>query len=351
VLKQTIIRSGLEALYFTGAHKALRRVLGGVGAILTMHHVRPPRRDEFQPNRLLEVAPAFLEEVIVRLRRSGLDFVSLDDMHDRLIRPRQGGRRYVCVTLDDGYRDNLVHAYPILKRHRVPFAIYVPTSFPDRLGDLWWLTLEAVIARQTRIGLLMGGKDRYFTCTTPGEKREVFAALYWWLRSLASEEELRRVVHDLAARYGVNAEAHCDDLCLTWAELRELAADRLVTIGAHTVNHVMLKKCSETVVRSEMQMSVGVIEAALGSRPQHFSYPVGDPTSAGPREFAIAQELGFKTAVTTRPGVLFPEHRDHLMALPRISLNGEFQRMRYVKVLTSGAATGLWNGFKRVDAA
>jgi peptidoglycan/xylan/chitin deacetylase (PgdA/CDA1 family) len=86
-------------------------------------------------------------------------------------------------------------------------------------------------------------------------------------------------------------------------------------------------------------------------RPGHLSYPVGDPTSAGPREFRIAAELGFKTAVTTRPGVLFPEHRQHLMALPRISLNGEHQQMRYVRVLLSGAATAVWNGFRRVNAA
>jgi peptidoglycan/xylan/chitin deacetylase (PgdA/CDA1 family) len=81
------------------------------------------------------------------------------------------------------------------------------------------------------------------------------------------------------------------------------------------------------------------------------AYPVGDPTSAGPREFRIAAELGFKTAVTTRPGVIFQEHRRHLTALPRISLNGEHQQMRYVRVLLSGAATAMWNGFQRVNAA
>jgi peptidoglycan/xylan/chitin deacetylase (PgdA/CDA1 family) len=94
-----------------------------------------------------------------------------------------------------------------------------------------------------------------------------------------------------------------------------------------------------------------VIEAALAVRPQHLSYPVGDRSSAGPREFALAAELGFKTAVTTRPGVLFPEHSAHLTALPRISLNGEYQQLRYVRVLLSGAATAMWNGFRRVDAA
>ena len=86
-------------------------------------------------------------------------------------------------------------------------------------------------------------------------------------------------------------------------------------------------------------------------RPRALRYPVGDRTSAGPREFRIAAELGFKTAVTTRPGVLFPEHGEHLTALPRISLNGEYQQLRYGRVLLSGAATALWNGFRRVDAA
>jgi peptidoglycan/xylan/chitin deacetylase (PgdA/CDA1 family) len=138
---------------------------------------------------------------------------------------------------------------------------------------------------------------------------------------------------------------------MSWEDIADLARDPLVTIGAHTVNHIILKKASDQVVRAEMAMSRSVIEAAIGVRPEHLSYPVGDRTSAGPREFAIAAELGFKTAVTTQPGVLFREHAQHLTALPRISLNGEFQQMRYVRVLMSGAATAMWNGFRRVQAA
>jgi hypothetical protein len=55
--------------------------------------------------------------------------------------------------------------------------------------------------------------------------------------------------------------------------------------------------------------------------------------------------------VTTRPGVLFPEHAAHLTALPRLSLNGEYQQRRYLQVLMSGTATALFNGFRRVSAA
>ncbi len=348
-MKNTVIRAALEALYFSGAHAISRPFLGGVGMILTLHHVRPPRPDRFQPNRLLEVTPAFLEKVARRLRRSRLDIVSLDEMHRRLSEGHSG-RRFVCVTIDDGYRDTLNFAYPILKKYDIPFALYIPTSFPDRLGELWWLALEAVIAKNDRIGLVVDGKDQRFDCRSVEDKRALYASVYDWLRRLETEEELRRVIRDLSGRYQVDIAAFCDELCMTWDELAVLAADPLVTIGAHTVNHVMLKKVSENTARSEMEMSRTVIEASLGVRPQHLSYPVGDWTSAGPREFRIAAELGFKTAVTTRPGVLFRQHAKHLTALPRISLNGEFQRMRYVRVLMSGAATAMWNGFRPISA-
>ncbi len=349
-LRPTIIRGGLESLYFSGAHLMLRPFVGGVGAILTLHHVRPPRPDRFQPNRLLEVTPRFLAQVVKYLRRSGLDLVSLDEMHRR-ITEGDFSRRFVCLTFDDGYRDMLQWAYPILKEANVPFAVYVPTSFPDRLGELWWLVLEAVIARNDRIGLVIDGRDRKFDCATVAEKRALYDELYWWLRARPTDAELRSTVRNLAAFYHVDIAAFCDELCMTWAEIAELASDPLVTIGAHTVNHSILAKLSKEAVRSEMELSASVIEAALSVRPQHLSYPYGDRGSAGAREFEIAAGLGFKTAVTTRPGVLFPQHKQHLTALPRLSLNGDYPRIRYLRVLLSGSATAMWNGFRRVEAA
>jgi len=83
----------------------------------------------------------------------------------------------------------------------------------------------------------------------------------------------------------------------------------------------------------------------------HFAYPYGDRNAAATREFVMARDIGFKTAVTTRPGMVFAENATHVTALPRISLNGNYQNQRFLSVLTSGAATAMWNGFRRLDAA
>ena len=170
----------------------------------------------------------------------------------------------------------------------------MPTSFPDRLGELWWLVLEAVIAKRDRIGLVIEGENRSFDCGTVAEKRALYDELYWWLRARDSETKgFRFIVRDLALRYQVDVAAFCEDLCMTWQEIVLLARDPLVTIGAHR-NHLALAKLPEKTVRSEIDLSRTVIESALGARPAHLSYPYGDPGSAGTREFAIAAELGFK---------------------------------------------------------
>jgi hypothetical protein len=43
--------------------------------------------------------------------------------------------------------------------------------------------------------------------------------------------------------------------------------------------------------------------------------------------------------------MIFADNATAMTALPRLSLNGNYQERRYLPVLTSGAATAMWNGF------
>ena len=105
-------------------------------------------------------------------------------------------------------------------------------------------------------------------------------------------------------------------------------------------------------MRSEMDLSRSVIEAALSVRPQHLSYPFGDRSSAGAARIRHRRRTRLQDRGDDAAGrAVSASTRAHLTALPRISLNGEYQRLRYVRVLLSGSATAMWNGFRRAEAA
>ncbi len=345
-----VIRAGLEALYLTGAHHLLRPIFSGVGAIFMLHRVRPRRDAGFQPNHHLEVAPEFLRAMLSHVRARDIDIITMDQLHQRLVE-RQFSRPFACFTLDDGYRDNRDFALPVMREFDAPCTVYVASDFAEGTGRLWWVALELVIARADSVEASIGGVATRLDTSTPAAKRAAFDRLHQWLRMLPGEHEVRREISALCGRHGVDETAIARDLCMSWDELNAFADDPLVTIGAHSVTHCNLAKQTEEVAGREMTISRARIESALQRPVLHLAYPYGDRRAAGPREFALARTAGFKTAVTTRPGMLFPESADHLTALPRVSLNGNHQDIRILPVLTSGAATAMWNGFRRVDAA
>jgi peptidoglycan/xylan/chitin deacetylase (PgdA/CDA1 family) len=323
--------------------------LGGLGAIFTLHRVRPARDDAFQPNRLLEVTPHFLAATIAKVRARGLDIVDLDEARRRLVTPGRH-RRFVVFTLDDGYRDNLDFALPIFRAANAPFTIYVPSAFPSGRGELWWIALEEMVARHARVAPGIAGWPDHLPAGTLDEKWSAWCRLYTHMRAV-DEGTQRALVHELCARHGVDMEAICRHAIMDWDEVARIAADPLCTIGAHTVHHHAMAKLTREDAWADMVVGADDLARRLGRRPRHFSFPYGSIDAAGPRDFALAAEMGFSTAVTTRPGVLYPDHAAHLTALPRVSLNGEYQTLRYLDVFLSGLPFYVFNGFERLNVA
>ena len=99
------------------------------GEIWMLHRVVEQRSED--PNqRELEVTPEYLEQVISKYLKNGYTFVPIDSVFN--------AHRFVCLTFDDGYRDNYTTALPILKRLGIPFAIYISTNFIDNKQPMWW---------------------------------------------------------------------------------------------------------------------------------------------------------------------------------------------------------------------
>lgn len=347
----TAMRAALGLLHYSGASALFRPLLGGMGAIFMLHHVMPGggRQPGFAPNYGLEMTPEFLDQVIALVKRRGMDLVSIEEAVERIEKPSRASRRFAVFTLDDGYRDNRGHALPVFKAHNCPFTIFVAPAITDGTCELWWRGLEQIIAQNVKIELEAGGRMQSFATASDAEKWRAWQTLYRPLRNMDQHEQ-RRWIGLACARYGIDLAAYCRSVAMTWDELRAIAKEPLCTIGAHTVHHYAIARLTEAEARAEMVQSADRIEAELGYRPRYFAYPYGDAASAGPRDFRLAAEAGYRAAVTTRKGLIFAEHATHLTALPRASLSGKIQELSFVSALIDGLPFGLLNRFRKLNA-
>ena len=345
--KTRALQLALNALYFTAAHRLLQTLSSGVGAILTLHRVRTARLPEFCPNRILEITPEFLDIAIRLVLDAGYEVVTLDEAKRRLVEA-DFGKKFVCFTLDDGYLDNYTDAFPIFRAHGVPFTVYVTTGLIERTAILWWQHLEDVIAARDKVTFRNATETRDFSILNTRDKYRAYNSIYWTLRAQPHELQIA-TLKGFFEEHDVDTEALCGRCALSWEQVRSLSESGLATVGAHTVSHYAMAKLSEAQALEEVDTSRRVIAGKTGTEPRHFAYPYGDSLSAGTREFSIVQSLGFETATTTRKGVLFPEHAAHLHALPRVSLNGDYQAARYVRLFLSGVPFALRRRFRHLD--
>jgi peptidoglycan/xylan/chitin deacetylase (PgdA/CDA1 family) len=345
-LKQTVIGAGFAAMRATRLHRAF--AAPGRGVIFALHRVRPfcPATPGYAPNRLLEVTPEFLDAALTRIGER-FEFVTLAQAARRL---RKGGPPFAALTFDDGYADTRDAALPILERHAAPATVFLAPGLIERTARLWWLELEESIRRLDFIELGLDEGLLRLPARSLREKSAAFERIYWALRA-RPEAKLLDAVAALAAKVGVTSAALAENEFLTWDEARAFAGHPLIEIGAHSLTHRRLAQWPAEVARAELADCKATLEARLGVKVNSFAYPVGDPTSAASREFKLAAETGYEIAVTTRPGMLFPEHAAHLLALPRVSLNGLWQDLGYLDVLLSGAPFRLWNRGRRLNIA
>jgi len=333
-LKRAVITGGLE--FARLAERAgLMASARGMGAIFTLHHVRPKVSHAFDPNAHLEITPEFLDAAIEHLRAEGYQFAALADLPARMAVARPG-ERFAAFTLDDGYRNNAVHAQPVFTRQKVPFTVFVAPGLSSGTHSLWWETLAELLRALPRLDFDFGAGAVTMPLLTPFQKQGAFDRLAAFVRSAADEAAAVEKLDAAAARHGIDPLMITERLVLREPELKSLALNPFATLGAHTVSHRALAGLGEEEARGEMAQSAERVAALAGRAPEAFAYPYGDRAAVSPREHRLAAELGFRVAVTTEPGTLSPGSFDAPTALPRISLNGLYQKRKYVGALASG---------------
>ena len=318
--KQLIAKVG-PLLKKTGVHHLFRPLYGGIGHILMFHRVVPESNRARIHNHLsLEVSPTHLEEIILHLKRKKYRFISLDEMYEGLVHGTLK-EKFIVVTFDDGYRDNLEIAYPILKKLNVPFTIYIATQFPDKGAVLWWYMLEESLLKRSEVRFTLGQNNFHFHTRNQQEKEQAFSELRSLINQTFDKDRFNDVLSAIFADREENPFDYVESLSLNWEEIAQLSTDPLLTIGAHTIHHYPLTQLSDDELLLEMDGSRKLIADKIGKEVHHFAYPFGKPPEAGLREFECAKHLNFKTATTTRVANVFPAHKDHLECLPRVTIN------------------------------
>lgn len=337
----------LNAARFSGLAPLLRSSLGGVGAILMVHRVTSAPPKPLGINRHLIVTPDFLGAAITEMKRLGYVFVTMDEAVERLKAGRKP--RFATITADDGYRDNLAEALPILEKYETPLTIYVSPGLTSRASDLWWDVLEDIVTARDEVQLATPQGRLAFDCSTPGGKIAANRRIHDYLTTEIPETQQRQALRELALSAGIDHERPARETLMDWDDIRSIAKHPLVTIGAHTVDHYNLKRLADEQAWHEIVDAANIIERETGVKPRHMAYPYGYESAVGEREVRLAEAAGYVSAVTTRHGVLYSGHAGLLHALPRISVNGRYQNVAHLRTMLSGVTTPLANGGRLIS--
>ena len=277
--------------------------------ILNYHRIFPDN-DSYKPNDELIVSVKKFKEQLIFLKKN-YNIVSLDE----ILNFEKSNKLKVCITFDDGYRDNLIHALPILNDLNVPATIYVITRFLEGEFNIWWYELEDYIWQNHKNIKFEFNKKKYdFSINNDKEKTKCFEKLNQIIKNL-SVVERNNFLKELTQTE--NRKQYKEKL-LSKDDLIFLSSNPLITIGAHSHNHLSLKNLEHDECINEIKMSKRVLESTISREIKHFSYPYGSKKDAGKREFKAVRDLGFKSAVTTTIGKLSEKR---LFNLPRIHMN------------------------------
>jgi peptidoglycan/xylan/chitin deacetylase (PgdA/CDA1 family) len=262
--------------------------------VLTYHRVDEPDSHPSLYPGLISATPEVFDQQMSYLA-ANYRVISMPELLDACARGHVLPPRSAMVTFDDACRDFAEHAWPTLKRYRLPATLFVPTAFPDHPERaFWWDQLYQSIRATERRDALVTALGR-LPLHTPAQRADTYRRLKDYVKSLphrAAMEWIERICADLGAERTVHN-------VLTWDELRRLAREG-VTLGAHTQTHPLMNRVGPAEVRAEAVGSLRDIERETGTAVPIFAYPSG---SFNDEVVSILREEGFKLAFTTVRGL------------------------------------------------
>jgi peptidoglycan/xylan/chitin deacetylase (PgdA/CDA1 family) len=204
----------------------------------------------------------------------------------------------IVVTFDDGYKDNFVNAYPILKKFSIPATIFLATDAIGTGKALWHDRVFSAF-RVTRQMFLdgIGDDSQRYPLRTLDDKILAQKKVLQFLWSIDHQNRLswvERLIQQLA----VPEEVQGSHLMLTWDDVQTMHQNG-ISFGSHTLSHPILTRMAPADARREIYASKRAIEDVLGSSATAFAYPVGRKEDFDQSIKGMVKEAGYLCALTT----------------------------------------------------
>ncbi len=273
----------------------------------------------------ITISPNFFQKQLNCLVKN-YEIISLSEAVKRVVK-NTIDENYVVLTFDDGFRDNYIHAYPMLKKLSVPAVIFL-THDAIESGFIGWHLFDTVILRSTKtdLDLTQFNVGRY-CLKSSSNKSDAIVCLHRQLKTL--DDDIRQsVVAYVLSELG-NSDSY-ERIMLTWEEIQEMQLSGLITFGAHTMTHPILTRVSRDVAFVEIRDSKCLVEEKVGSPVQFFAYPNGSRDDFDEDIMAMVKECGYRAACST----ISREHfkKVDIYSLPRTDI-------------TTNVCCGLFGGF------
>ncbi len=336
-LKSFVKTTAVYGLHMSGLTCAANRMLAVAGVILALHEIH----DDPDGELCTGCPTVFLEKSIRWLRETGWEIITLAEARERLLRNIRP-QRFVVLTFDDGYRDTLARALPILQREQAPFTVFVPSGAISRKLFAWWLGLRELFRVHEKVEIATMG--RRFSCADlPSKMWSLASASRWMHKNYQCIPDLRETF----LTYGVSLEALCDRYFMNGDELRFLSRETLASIGAHTVTHPALSLLSPADALREMVDNRADLQEWSGVEVADLAYPFGAPLACGYREARLAVQAGFRTAATTSNRPLFAQDEYDFFMLPRVGIHPHWTLAHLDAAINGLTVTGVRNFVRR----
>jgi peptidoglycan/xylan/chitin deacetylase (PgdA/CDA1 family) len=208
----------------------------------------------------------------------------------------------ICITFDDGYRDNYDVAFPLLREYGLPATIFLATDFIGT-GKLLWHDKVLLAIQHTRRKQLRWPFEDGIDLPLGDQAHQVARQLLMEIKYLPPSRRTDQIAA-LLRHCEVEPDRETERLMLDWQEVRGM--DRQgIFFGAHTRSHPILTGLDEATIAQEVSGSKREIEEQLGHDIFTFAYPNGQARDFDATVKQVLQTAGFRCAVTTLSGVNF----------------------------------------------